>query len=68
MTTCAYCPMELTDRSPSEYFCSDGCQTRWQANQAEPLQWGTGVLPKTDEGLAEMILKRIAEQDLGGAA
>lgn len=70
MTTCGWdsCHNQLTERSPSLDFCSLGCQVRWQAEQAEPLRWGTGVLPGTDEGLAESIRKRIAEQDLGGAA
>lgn len=68
MTTCGrpQCPNPITDSSPSPYFCGIGCQTRWQADQADPIKWGTGLLPKDPDALKASILKRIAE--LGGAA
>lgn len=72
MTTCAHCPKELTDRSPSPDFCSLECQDGWHQARSSPWPWswpanGTS-LPATHEGLVERIRNRIAEQELGGAA
>ncbi len=72
MAFCAYCPSQLTDRSASPYFCSDGCQDQWNRARSDPWPWawGTVKLPDDDDALAVRIKARfgIADNELGGAA
>lgn len=71
MTTCARCPKELTDDSPSPDFCSDTCQDQWNRARSDPWPWVWGsVLPSAHDMLSAQIKGRlgITDNELGGAA